>query len=161
MPHAGQGVKPMVKLGRKADDCWTWLGALGSEGHGKKTFAGRDIMAHRWLWEQLFGRIPPGLVIYTTCESKACINPHHLACGTQAEACRNSVQTKLLPSDVLEIQMAKEDAGPNTAPQLAAKFDVQVAAIHAIWRGTTWRRGKHFRGPKQPRNQYTRVVANG
>lgn len=156
MPNAGQVVKPLVRLGKNPDDCWSWLGPVCSLGHGKKTFAGRDIVAHRWLWEQLFGPIPKGLVVYTTCPSKACVNPHHLACGTQAAACRASVQTKLLPGDVLEIQMAKEDAGPNTARLLAEKFDVNPGAIHAIWRGTTWRRGKRFHGPNVPRNQHTR-----
>lgn len=155
MPLAGQVLKPQVKLGKSPDDCWSWLGPLCSEGHGKKTFAGRDMLAHRWLWEQLFGPIPAGLVVYTTCPSKSCVNPHHLACGTQAQACRNSVQTKLLPGDVYEIQLAKENAGQHTAQMLANKFDVLPGAIHAIWNGTTWGRSKRFRGPKVPRNQHT------
>jgi len=104
-----------VKLGRSPEACWTWLGPTTEDGHGKLTFCGRDEVAHRWLWEQLFGPLPKGWVVYSTCESKGCINPHHLAAGLQADANRSSVQTKLLPSDVAEIKAAKETAGPNTA----------------------------------------------
>lgn len=156
MPHAGQVIKPLVKLGRRADDCWEWLGPKGSAGHGKKTFNGKDVPAHRWLWMQLFGPIPDGLVVYTTCESKACINPHHLACGLMADACRQSVQTKLLPGDVVEIRAAKADAGPNTARVLGDRFGVSAQLIRDIWRGGAWSRARKFRGPKQPRNQHTK-----
>lgn len=159
MPLAGQVIKPLVKLGKRADDCWEWLGPKCSAGHGKKTFNGRDVLAHRWMWEQLFGPIPDGLVVFTTCENKGCINPHHFACGTQAQACRQSVQTKLLPADVTEIKAAKADAGPNTARVLADRYDVSPQLIRDIWRGGAWSRARKFHGPKKPRNQHTRNAA--
>lgn len=157
MPHPGQTMRPLVKLGRAAGDCWQWLGPVSNVGHGKKTFGGRDIPAHRWLWEQLFGPIPDGLVVYSTCESKACINPHHLACGTMADAVRGSVGTKLLPADVLEIKAAEQSA--NAARFYADKFEVSPQLIRDIWRDDAWSRAKKFRGPKQPSNQHTRKVA--
>lgn len=158
MPHPGQTMRPLVKLGRAPDDCWTWLGPIGTTGHAKKTFAGKDMPAHRWIWEQLFGPIPDGLVVYSTCESKSCINPHHLACGTIADAVRSSVTTKLLPADVLEIKAATEHTS-TTAEYFASKFGCSPQLVRDIWRGDAWSRSRKFRGPKRPRNQHTRNVA--
>ena len=159
MPLPGQSIKPRVKLGRSPEACWTWLGPTTEDGHGKLTFCGRDEVAHRWLWEQLFGPLPKGWVVYSTCESKGCINPHHLAAGLQADANRSSVQTKLLPSDVAEIKAAKETAGPNTARVLAARFDVSENTVRDIWRGASWARGRRNKGPKRPANQHTGAAA--
>lgn len=154
MPLPGQPIRARVKIGRSADDCWTWLGPTSNAGHGKITFCGRDELAHRWMWEQLFGPIPGGLVVYSTCESKSCINPHHLACGTQASACRSSVQTKLLPADVAEIKAAKTTASANTARFLGEKYGISPSLIRDIWAGRAWARSKKFHGPRQPRNQH-------
>ncbi len=155
MPHAGQTLKPLVKLPRDPAGCWEWLGPKTENGHGKKTFAGRDVMAHRWLWQQLFGPIPDGLVVYATCETKGCVNPQHLACGTQAQACRSSVQTKLLPADVAEIKAAREGASLSTAQMLADRYGIAASTVRDIWRGCSWSRARKFRGPKQPRNQHS------
>jgi len=155
MPHPGATLRALVKLGRKPEDCWIWLGQVTNSGHGKKSFGGRDVPAHRWLWMQLFGPIPDGLVVYSTCASKTCINPHHLACGTIAEAIRNSVNVKLLPADIAEIRsVSREDWTENTAKFYAEKFGVAPHTIREVWRGDSWGRGKKHRGPKTIRNQH-------
>lgn len=147
MPRTGQVCRPLVKLGKKPDDCWMWLGAISETGHARKQFDGKGCGAHRWIWEQLFGPIPVGLVVFSTCASKSCINPHHLACGTQAEANRQSVQTKLLPSDVAAIRAA--DRTPVMAEHLAARHDISANTVRDIWRGDSWGRGRKNLGPKR------------
>lgn len=159
MPSPGQVLKAQVKLGKRPEDCWSWLGPKTNCGYGKKRFCGRDLMAHRWMWEQLFGPIPVGLVVYTTCDTRGCVNPHHLACGTQAEANRNAVTTKLLPSDVAEIRAAKDGAGPNTARLLSERLGCSVATIHDVWNQRSWGRGRRNRGPKKPANQHQAAAA--
>lgn len=151
MPAAGKTIKPLVRLGRHADDCWHWLGATTPAGHGKKTYCGRDVMAHRWVWEMLFGPVPAGLVVYTTCTTTGCTNPAHLACGYQAEACRNSIAAKLLPADIAEIRAAHPTAGSNTARVLADRYGVTSGHIREIWRGATWKRAKRHTPPNQRR----------
>jgi hypothetical protein len=121
VPFAGQVIKPLVKLGKRADDCWEWLGPKCSAGHGKKTFNGRDVLAHRWMWEQLFGPIPDGLVVFTTCENKGCINPHHFACGTQAQACRWNESPAEIVCDLL-----------NTTPAAPALPDGMVLVPKSV-----------------------------
>lgn len=56
----GETMKPLVRLGKTPDDCWEWIGRKHDNGYGKKQFHSRTLLAHRWLWTQLFGPIPGG-----------------------------------------------------------------------------------------------------
>lgn len=149
MPHAGQTLAPLVKLGKRADDCWDWLGPKTPAGHGKKTYCGRDMLAHRWVWEILFGPIPEGMVIYVTCGTTGCANPHHLACGYIADAKRGSCQTKLLPADILEIRAAKATATHATARILSDRLGVSPNTIRDIWAMRSWGKKRPHRAPNQ------------
>lgn len=41
-------------------------------------------------WEIHFGPIPNGQEVYRTCGNVWCVAPHHLKCGTHAEALRHA-----------------------------------------------------------------------
>lgn len=151
MPKAGQVIKPQVALGKTPNDCWRWLGPKAPDGHGKKTFHGKDVMARRWLWEQLFGPIPAGLVVYGTCGTPECVNPHHLACGFMADASRQSMTAKLLPADIADIRAAKATATLATAGHLAERHGVSPNTIRDIWRGDTWGRRRRHTPPNTTR----------
>lgn len=151
MPSAGQTIKPQVKLGKTPSDCWQWLGPKTDAGHGKKTYLGRCVMAHRWVWEMLFGPIPAGLVVYATCGTAGCTNPHHLACGYIADARRQATDVKLLPADIADIRAAKATASLHTATHLADRHGVSANTIRDIWRGTTWGARKRTKAPNQQR----------
>lgn len=138
---AGAILKPLVKLGREAGDCWTWLGSHSADGVPTKTYIGQTMPARRWMWMQMFGPIPDGLVVTTmpTCGNKACINPHHLRCTFQADANRSGDATIILsPADVQEIRRAKKDKGPNTARVLAERIGCSTGAIRDVWSGRSW-----------------------
>lgn len=146
MPLDGKPIKQRVAIGKSPGACWTWLGPTTPDGHGKLTFCGRDMLAHRWIWEQLFGPIPNGAVVYGTCATKGCVNPHHLACDWQAHACRQSVQTKLLPAEAAEIRAAK---GMLAVGALAARYGVSKRTVWDIWAGRSWARARKHRAPNQ------------
>jgi hypothetical protein len=137
---------PQVRLGKSPSDCWEWLGPRNAAGYGKKTFRGQDTMAHRWIWRQLFGPIPEGLVIDHMCQNPGCVNPHHLRACTQAENVRAGLTTILTSRDVAEIRRLR--ANDWTAAQIAAKFCVDVSTVKSIIAGKSWRRSaKKFFGP--------------
>lgn len=160
MHIVGMPLKSLVRLGKTPGDCWEWLGVKMDSGYGKKTVAGRTMLAHRWIWTQLFGPIPDGLVINHACSNPSCVNPHHLECVTQADNVRHGVATILTTGDVQEIRLARKDKGLNTARLLAEKFGCSPQLIRDIWRNRCWsKRGKPFHGPDQPRNQYSEEAA--
>lgn len=150
MPREGQPIHPRVQLGRTPDECWLWLGPTTKEGHGKLTFCGRDMIARRWLWEQLFGPIPAGAIVYGTCQNKGCMNPHHLKCDWQAHANRDSVQTKLVAADVAEIRAIQTDQrNQASAEGCARRYGVSVNTVRDIWAGRSWARSRKNKGPRK------------
>jgi len=147
MPSHGQILKPQVRIGKSPDDCWQWLGPTTANGHGKKTYCGKNIMAHRWIWEMLFGPIADGLVVYRTCATHACVNPHHLACGYQADAVRASNTAKLLPQDIADIRAARGTQTLHTVQHLADRYGVTAGTIRSIWAGRSWGKRKKHTAP--------------
>ena len=138
MPSAGQVIKPMVKLGKDPEACWSWLGCKRSrDGLALKQIAGRQVTARRWIWEQLFGPIPDGMVIAQKCGKQDCINPHHLRMTNLADALRAGATATLTDGDVRDIR-AKRGTGVS-AKALAKDYEVSPQTIRDIWRGDTWK----------------------
>jgi len=153
MSHApGATLKALVKLGRSPGDCWQWIGKIDPLGCAIKQFDGKPIPARRWMWSQLFGPLPTGLVVTTSCGSKQCVNPHHLLLCTQADACRATVSTTLVASDIAEIRRAKTGGGNQMAKILAERYGVSAATIRDIWRRKSWAPAKPFYGPATPKH---------
>lgn len=60
-------------------DCWEWTGATDKYGYGviNRSVYGK-FYVHRFVWTQLVGPIPEGLVIDHLCRNVVCCNPDHL-----------------------------------------------------------------------------------
>ena len=66
--------------------CWWWLGSnMGKMKYGVFWFEGRKVVAHRWIYEQMFGPIPDGYESHHICETSWCVNPYHLQMVTRGE----------------------------------------------------------------------------
>lgn len=72
--------------------CWIWTGAkrkTWSGPYGQFTIGGSGRVfrseAHRFSYEMLVGKIPPGLVLDHLCRNTICVNPAHLEPVTNIE----------------------------------------------------------------------------
>ncbi|WP_083402245.1 HNH endonuclease [Bacillus sp. MUM 116] len=110
---------------------------------------------HRFIYEECFGPIPPGMVVRHKCDNTHCINPAHLEIGTVADNNRDKVErgrcnpvkgedhghAKLSHSDVYKIY--KQAMKGEYLHQIAQEFNVDKSTIFKIKKGETW---KHLRG---------------
>lgn len=157
----GQINKALVQMGKTPDACWRWLGAADDKGVGKKEYCGKSLLARRWIWIQLFGPIPEGLVISPqVCGNAWCVNPWHLRAVTQAACCRAGVTTTLTADDVREIRVARAHRTPNMRRHLAEKHGVSVSTISDIWGRRSWRKPKAFYGAKKNAPAERSIAAN-
>lgn len=58
--------------------CWIYTGHITPAGYGQNKIAGRKVLIHRFMWEQMRGPIAPGLEIDHLCRNRSCCNPEHL-----------------------------------------------------------------------------------
>jgi HNH endonuclease len=82
----------------KTSTCWNWIGTKGVEGYGRftlpRTFAkthplyanrSRFTLAHRFLFQEVNGRIADEMTLDHLCRNRACVNPQHLEVVSQKE----------------------------------------------------------------------------
>ena len=71
---------------RGPDECWEWLGGdTGEDGYGAFRIDGRIRIAHRVVYELVYGRIPFGWHTDHLCRNVKCCNPLHLEAVTPRE----------------------------------------------------------------------------
>ena len=83
-------------LYRKWSDypCYEWQGYKTNLGYGQLGTAkklGKNLYAHRIVWEAVNGPIPEGLSLDHLCRNPSCISPHHLEPVTHKENCLRGV----------------------------------------------------------------------
>lgn len=144
----GVATRPLIKLPRNPEGCWGWLGHTDAAGYPKKQVGGQPIRAQRWMWQVLYGAVPEGLVIYTTCGTKTCVNPHHLKCGFQADANRAGNGATLTPADVLAIRQAIDDGVMQVS--LSERLGVAPGTINDVYQRRRWRATKKLRKGATP-----------
>lgn len=81
--------------------CWLWTGYGAAGGYGRVGYKGRQLSAHRVIYEELVEPIPDGLILDHLCHSddptcnlghncphRRCVNPDHLEPVTNLENVR-------------------------------------------------------------------------
>lgn len=77
--------KIVERPGLAGPPCWIYTGRdVSANGYHRVKVDGERVMVHRWMWEQTYGPIAPGLEIDHLCRNPACCNPDHLEPVTPA-----------------------------------------------------------------------------
>ena len=108
----------------------------------------RWVRVTRWVWEQVNGPIPDGMVIMHTCDNPPCFLLDHLRLGTKAEnsadmrdkgrsakGSRNGMSI-LTEDQVREIREMM--AAGYMQKHIAKKFKVSPSTITSIKKGRRW-----------------------
>lgn len=68
-------------------DCLEWQRAKQTNGYGAvwDSDTNKQCLAHRAMYQVVYGEIPDGLTIMHTCDNPSCINPNHLVACTHKE----------------------------------------------------------------------------
>lgn len=114
---------------------------------------GKNLKAHRVSWELHRGPIPVGAVVMHSCDNPACVNPEHLALGSQLDnladmrAKARGVTThhvgernpasKLSGDDVRRLRLLAAEGWP--LRRLAREFGLNHKTVAGIVRRLTWR----------------------
>lgn len=76
--------------------CWLWTAAKTNGGYGRFPWRCKTVLAHRFAYETLVGRIPDGLHIDHLCRQRDCVNPAHMEPVTQWENTRRGLAPSAL-----------------------------------------------------------------
>ncbi len=137
---------------RGPTECWLWLGTKPAFGHGQFVCQGSVVYAHRFAWEQYYGRIPDddNVCILHKCDVPACVNPAHLFMGTREDNVADmrrkgrGAKPPILrgaanPNAKIDDNIVREiKASPVTPREIAARFGITRRAYYKIRSGETW-----------------------
>lgn len=87
--------------------CPLWTAAKNNpNGYGVFAYEGRQVYAHRWIYEQEHGPIPEGMTIDHLCRNKLCMNTDHMELVTRSENTRRA----LMADDNHRLRVARYQA---------------------------------------------------
>ncbi len=131
-----------------ARGCWLWQGATSDNGYGTIIKDRKYERAHRLSYEIFVGPVPAGQVVRHKCDVTNCINPAHLAVGTQADNIRDAVSrgrhahreshpaAKLTEMKVAEIRRLA--ATGMSQGKIGAAFGIRQQQVSKIVTGQHW-----------------------
>ena len=142
-----------ISFGFGEDACWTWLGAIQTDGYGsvgiKKDGKWRMTLPHRFMYEECLGKIPEKMCVCHSCDNPACVNPKHLFLGTHKDNMLDKLNKGRVPDMTGEnnpnAKLSKEDVlyirsyfGVLNITELSRLFNVTPTNISDIVKNETW-----------------------
>lgn len=119
--------------------CWEWQATRNKLGYGRVSIDGKNILAHRAMYELLVGPIPDGKSLHHKCFNPRCCNPDHLLPMTHAENRQQADVAIFTPEKVRLIRRAfgMKNFKMGTR-RVASKLGVKRHVVHDILRGKSW-----------------------
>ncbi|RFB07641.1 HNH endonuclease [Bacillus sp. OE] len=123
--------------------------ATSSNGYFGLTKNRKRYSMHRFIYEEMFGEIPEGLVVMHKCDNKKCINPEHMELGTIADNTKDASKRNLIPKGsshhnskltedvVREIKRRLRDG--ETPKSLSEKYNTSYIGVIKIKNGKSWK----------------------
>lgn len=96
-----QSEKVLLRFWSSVDtsgDCWVWMKSKNHRGYGLFSVDGIYRVATRFIYEQLHGPIPNGLLVCHHCDNPSCVRDEHLFLGTTQENALDAKQKGRLAS---------------------------------------------------------------
>ena len=118
------------------DGCWSCNLASSRDGYCQKWDGTKLVPAHRFSYENKFGKIPLGMEIDHLCKNVKCVNPEHLEVVTKLENIRRSSVAKLDIRRANEIRSRYSSGEKQTA--LAGIYGVGQDQISRIINNKMW-----------------------
>jgi|SRR6185369_1936806 len=132
------------------NQCWEYSGVRYVKGgYGKFWLNGRDVKAHRVVYQLEVEELVPGLELLHTCDNPPYCNPMHLFQGTHRENIidatdkgrmrLNKQGERASGAKLTEEHIRAIRAAECSAREIAAAFGMAVVSIHAIRRKASWK----------------------
>lgn len=138
------------RVGKLDSGCWVWLGSLNN-GYGQfRRDDGSIILSHRLSHLMHSGSSIDGLVVMHKCDNPKCVNPDHLALGTQAENVQDMREkgrekkrgapgmqhgmSKLTDALVVEIRGSQE-----SGPSIAKRLGISTTTVYDVRNRRIWK----------------------
>jgi hypothetical protein len=138
---------------REEDECWLWKEGTNPNGYGHfHYFRGfnehYEIVAHRFAYRILVGKIPKGMGVLHVCDQPLCVNPQHLFLGTPADNMKDKKSkdrqrkgsrvpnSKLTEKDIPVIRRLIKEGW--SQPEIAVQFGVTPSLIWYIKHKKIW-----------------------
>lgn len=130
--------------------CIEWLGCKLPAGYGLFRIPGtrKNMLAHRWAYEERFGPVPYGLFVCHHCDNPKCVNTEHLFAGQPKDNVQDMIQkgrrvTKSCPNEAnpnvrlsdAEVAQIRALKGSVTQRQIAKTFNIGTSQVSRIMRG--------------------------
>lgn len=115
--------------------CWIWQLARMKTGHGLITINYKMTTAHRYYYQQRYGKVKRGMHVDHLCKNPSCVNPGHMEVVTPAVNTRRGKSAKLTESQVHDIRAIGRKIRQKI---LAHRYGVNPGTISRILAGKRW-----------------------